>query len=128
MALTIMRMPRWKLLGLGSSETVRQLPEATLKKQLGRLDMLRCLTTRSISLPLLSMSGMCSSMPYLFLVCNMSIRFRLLVLSTVRSVPRPLCICLRMCVARDGVVLSSVGTRPVMTLSTGRQLLVTMLR
>lgn len=61
--LSMMCMPRVNLLGLGSSDTVRQLPEVTLKKQLGRLEMLRVLTTRSISLPLLTMFGMCSSMP-----------------------------------------------------------------
>lgn len=127
MALSIARMPRSNLLGLGNNETVRQLPDATLKKQLGRFETLRPLTTDNISLPLLSMSGMCKSIPYLFLVCNMSITFRLLLLSTARKVVRPARMCLCMCVARVVVVFSTVGTRPVTTLSTGRQLLVIML-
>lgn len=51
------------LLGLGSREMVRHLPEATLKKQLGRLASRRLLTSCNITLPLLTIEGICSSMP-----------------------------------------------------------------
>lgn len=57
----------------------------------------------------------------------MSINLPGLVLSSLRKAVRPLYICLLICVARLAVVLNSVGTCRVTTLSTGRQLLVTIL-